>query len=1127
MKKTISFLLVPALVLAVICPVLAADGYKLLPPIIRQDNPAPEIESQPNPMATLNRPSTRNLLGLDRDKPWRLPTQGLASAAEPRTLKILVMRFDFVEDDDPLTTGNGKFDFRDFYTFYEEEGHVIDPAPRNREFFEKHLEALDNYYQAVSESTLVLDYIVYPLESDSVYHLPQTMTHYGERRPEFGIAEMYIDCMTLVDTTEPEITFADYDSYFIFHAGSDRQDDVIPAGYPGSTPNDLYAGFIVMGDPVYVDDSTYEVREALVMPETGSQDGRVVALNATIAHEFGHQLGLIDLYNTGTSPFITRVGDFALMDNMGRGTVVNLEMPAGPVSDMFPVYLTAWSRSFLGFVEPTVLKQGISLELAAAGMYDAGLEVVKVPISEFEYYLIENRQVDIDGEETFPIADSATTVIMGPGKPVIDPISGDTNLVLTGEYDVLMPGSGILIWHVNESIASDEIMIVSNFTINAPIGDYPDSVITDTTILTRYDANMMQVLVDRPFLELVEADGFQQFGRGYYVPGYIGIQEDMYYLGNNTSLTPNSNPPSRTFAGANSDIYITDVSASDTIMTFTIGSDFTSSGFPCRVGYPAIPFSPHATDLDGDGITELIIGNGDNLLVMDENGDEYWSYEPTPYYDTAYSSTGSRAFTLPVFANFDGDIITADIAVSDFGLGTGEQYIAAGVGNMLYVFTTTDDSPADGLPDYLFDPVALPGGNQILWMAFQDSILNALSARPVLPGGVEIHLTTYNSLGARADVFPTIVDNPLLYGAVVLEDNFAVIAGDGITTRLFYISAAGDSTSLDLEGEFVQGPVAGDLDRDGTPEVVVATVDGFIKVVSIDTSTVTPSFSVMETDLYDVISVNPVLADLDNDGYPDIIVGGENRIYALDKNLVSLIDYPITIDRAYPAATIVSAPVVADINNDGRQDIVVTTSEGNCYAFGPDPLYGFPVSSGGVMSDSILTYDGDGGGDFVYTGVFGVGSPVLFTKQNGGGVAFPGADGWIYSYDVRFDSARADWAMSGGDASGGYYFEDELAGSTPAANSDLPQERLFCYPNPSLDGITTLRYFIGDDARVTLNVYDLTGVLVYEDYYNGRAGNNEEQLSLAFLPTGVYRCKVKADFNGASSAAFTDIAIVK
>ena len=611
-------------------PVWSADGYKLLPPIVRQESPVTEIERQPNPMATLNRPSTSNLLGLDRDKPWRLPDRGLASAAEPRTLKILALRFDFVEDDDSLTTGNGKFDFRDFNTFYEEEGHIIDPAPRNREFFEKHLEALSNNYLAVSESTLVLDFVVYPLESDSVYHLPQTMTHYGERRPEFGIAEMYIDCMTLVDTTEAEITFADYDSYFIFHAGSDRQDDVIPTGYPGSTPNDLYAGFIVMGEPVFVDDSTYQVREALVMPETGSQDGRVVALNATIAHEFGHQLGLIDLYNTGTSPFITRVGDFALMDNMGRGTVVDLGMPAGSVSDMFPVFPTAWSRAFLGFTEPVVFYDVESLELAAAEMVDAGLEVVKIPISEREYYLLENRQIDIDGEDTYPIADELTTVIMGPGKPVVDPISGDTNLVLTGEYDILMPGSGILIWHVNESVASDEIMIVSNFTINAPVGDDPDSVISDTTILTRYDANMMQVLADRPFLELVEADGLQQFGRGYYVPGYIGTQEDMYYEGNNTALTPNSNPPSMTFAGANSDIYITDISASDTIMTFSVGSDFKSSGFPRRVGYPSIPFSPHAVDLFNDAVSEFVLGINNNLMVFMESGEGYWAYDP-PY----------------------------------------------------------------------------------------------------------------------------------------------------------------------------------------------------------------------------------------------------------------------------------------------------------------------------------------------------------------------------------------------------------------------------------------------------------------------------------------------------------------
>ncbi|UCD17916.1 MAG: T9SS type A sorting domain-containing protein [Candidatus Zixiibacteriota bacterium] len=1107
-------------------PLPAFDG-KLLPPVAKKRRPALEHFEQSTGKAFLSRPSPRNLLGLERDKPWRLPKRGIAaSAAQPLTLRILVLRFDFVEDNDPLTTGNGKFDFRDIDTFYEQEGHFIDPAPHNRAFFEAHMEALKNYYLAVSESTLTLEYEVYPVVSDSVYHLPDSMGHYGSIIPEYGVADMYTDCMQLVDSSEPGINFANYDSYFLFHAGSDRQDDVVPPGYPGSTPHDIYSGFIVMVEPVPVNDSTFEVIDGLIMPETGSQDGRVVALNATIAHEFGHQLGLVDLYNTGTIPPLTRVGDFALMDNMGRGTVVDLELPAGPISDMFPVFPMAWSRAFLGFTEPVTLRQGASLELAAAAMVNAGVEVVRVPISDLEYFLLENRQVDIDGDTTYPIADAQTIVVLGPGKPVIDPVSGDTDLVLTGEYDILLPGSGMLIWHVDESIASDEIAVIRS-TLEITEGPDPETtIVIDTSTYTRYDYNMMQVMADRPFVELLEADGYQQFGRGYYVPGYVGIQQDMYYQGNNTTLDPYSNPPSVTFTGANSDVYITEISASDTIMSFRLGHDFISPGFPRRAGYPAVGLSPIAADLDGDGGTELIVISGDRISIISEDGTDFWEYDPV-FLDTAYSSIGTRAEIVPLFMRRPDTVVTADPVVGDFGVPGGAKYLAVGSGRFLHVYEMVDEDPVDGEPDLLFASDDLGGGSRIVWLSFGDSILTAINQKQPLFGNTQIEIHTYSIAGPRLAAYPSI-EKPLIYGAVQLNENFAIVAGDELTTWLCYVQD-GDLASYDLEGIFEYGPVAADLDRDGNPEVVVATYQGVVKVVTIDTASTTPGFSFKSIDLCDLITVNPIISDLDEDGYPDIILGGQNRVYALNRNLIALTDYPQTIDRAYPQAILAAAPMVADVNTDGRQDIIAVTSEGNCYALGPDVLFGFPVLAGGVRVDSVLTHPHNGGqgAEFTEVAVSAIGSPVLFSKGEIGGLGFLGADGWFYSYDIWFDSGRADWAMNGGDASGGFYYPAARAGELPPVTAEFPRDKLYCYPNPSLDGRTTLRYYVGGSARLTLNVYDLTGVLVYEDSFFGQVGDEEKSLDLSFLPTGIYRCKVKAEIGGSTSSAFTDLAIVK
>ena len=80
-----------------------------------------------------------------------------------------------------------------------------------------------------------------------------------------------------------------------------------------------------------------------MMPETSVQDNRATTINAVMVHEFGHQLGLPDLYRTDI--FMSQLGDFALMDNNGFGTGVEFGFPVGRVFGTVPLYPTAWSRA--------------------------------------------------------------------------------------------------------------------------------------------------------------------------------------------------------------------------------------------------------------------------------------------------------------------------------------------------------------------------------------------------------------------------------------------------------------------------------------------------------------------------------------------------------------------------------------------------------------------------------------------------------------------------------------------------------------------------------------------------------------------------------------------------------------
>ena len=119
-----------------------------------------------------------------------------------------------------------------------------------------------------------------------------------------------------------------------------------------------------------------------------------------LAHEFGHDLGLPDLYDTDYSS--QGIGAWGLM---GLGSwLMGGDVPAHPC---------AWSKVFLGWVKPKEIVAGnfnLNLNCVENSNIDT---IIKIPLTQNEYFLLENRDK-------------------------------------TG-FDQYLPGQGLLIWHIDES----------------------------------------------------------------------------------------------------------------------------------------------------------------------------------------------------------------------------------------------------------------------------------------------------------------------------------------------------------------------------------------------------------------------------------------------------------------------------------------------------------------------------------------------------------------------------------------------------------------------------------------------------------------------------------------------------
>jgi M6 family metalloprotease-like protein len=1040
-------------------------------------------KGEPRPNEFKSDVSQKNILGLDRPAPFSLPTakRGIpiaASVATVDSINVLVLKVEFQPEipDNPKTTGIGTFDMRTYEQFVEQEGNYIDPAPHNSSYFAAHMEALRRYWSYVSEGKLEITWDIYPQDETTTLRLPHYMSYYGSEGPwadsSIGdkLGHFLIDAVTFADTTMPQIDFSRYKSIIVFHAGSDQQNNI---AFINDTPDDFYTGFLRLAEPVSVDDGSVTIQEGILMPETASQDNRVTALNAVMAHEFGHQLGLVDLYNT--SNFMTEIGDFSLMDDNGASVGVVLDTAGTTVAGTVPVYPDAWSRAYLGFDVPREITQGTGDSISAAYLPYSDKEIIKVPVTEFEYFLIENRQQDPVHSPALE-GDPTTGVILGVEDSLtLEPIS---------DYDIFVPGSGVLIWHIDESVAYlDYTRIGGNNFLNNTL---------------QWDSN-------RRFVSVVEADGAVDFG-GYYYAGY-GDDNDFWKSPNFTSFSPFTNPSSHTNLGADSHVSITNISASDTIMTADINIDWMIEGWP-QMSDAANGTNPIIAHLGSDSTSQVIMTAGNRLLIWNYDGGKFientdsvglikYDGRDTIFYPSATAAIcDAPILGRPVPVDFDGDN-SSEIAVTTSS-------------GKIYMFQPFDRDLDGGA-----DPVA---GFPLQMAA--SAILPSVAVKFLPQPGMQLlnfdnsgnaHII-YDSLGSVEDfVFPV--------GAGVISRSAYASGGKNIID-ISQISAGGaqierwvaDSGSINFSRQF-QVTIANhdtcfiasaDIERSGgLPDIIVVEANG-IKLID-------PDSSIRWSNNIGSSLGHPAVGDINSDGYPEIVVAGDSKIYAFNHTGSLLENFPINLSLYDLDGVISSTPVLGDVNNDGNPDIIVGLPSGAIYAFDyhADRIAGYPLPTSFSVDRACAL------GDIDHNGTLD-----LVAVENSGFVK-------AWNLSTPYAKNNIPWGFAGGDIQNSNYLAPSYEKPVVVADVQLPEKSVYNYPNPASNS-TTIRYHLNSDSQVKINIYDLMGDCINSIATTGAAhADNEYVWDCSDVASGIYYCRVEADSGIDKVWRLFKIAIVK
>ncbi len=378
-----------------------------------------------------------------------------------KTVRILAVMVEFQKDSDDLTVGDGSFNsiYKKNYTGKK----ILDPLPHTADYFAAHLLFAKNYFNRVSSGNLNVSYSVLP----KVYTLSKTMRNYSPPVDSTNfkkVADMISEAWTMVDK-DTAIDFSQYDLFAIFHAGVGRD-----VSLPGSLGNELdipsvYLNlnalqkyFGVSSQGVSVNNGSFFVQNSMVLPQTENREVESygttslvqITINGLLVSSIASHLGLPDLFDTKTG--LSAIGRFGLMDGQSIFAY----------NGLFPTAPSAWEKIDLGWVSPVTATIQDSTEVrikSALGTTSNDTTIVKIPITADEYFLVENRMRDANG-------DSAVVTMYYNGSMLTKRLKDTTgfysyNVDSTAVYGVLvdidepdwaLSGSGALIWHIDDAV---------------------------------------------------------------------------------------------------------------------------------------------------------------------------------------------------------------------------------------------------------------------------------------------------------------------------------------------------------------------------------------------------------------------------------------------------------------------------------------------------------------------------------------------------------------------------------------------------------------------------------------------------------------------------------------------------
>ena len=349
--------------------------------------------------------------------------------------------------------------------------------------------------------------------------------------------------------------------------------------------------------------------------------------------------------------------------------------------------------------------------------------------------------------------------------------------------------------------------------------------------------------------------------------------------------------------------------------------------------------------------------------------------------------------------------------------------------------------------------------------------------------------------GTDVDGFPVNINEKMLVGPATGDLN-----GDG-TTDIVLCTWEDNIYAIDNSGNVISGfpftstnrfnspPTLVDIDSDGDLEIVAGNDSGLLHILHHDGS------EMASFDTGDDIRGGISVSDINDDGsYEILFTGYDDFLHIWDPILgQELQGWPIDL-----GTNSLSEPATADLDNDGDLEIIGANKNGQIFVFHHDgtSFNHFPTTVSGNIESSPAIGDVDNDGDFEIAIATTMGLKVMDIKSELG--------------------PRMSWKVHRGNR----YRSGSLAMtllSYDNTKESVPQNFLISpnYPNP-FNPSTSIDIETATSGKLLVSIYDISGRLIntllnkntnagyYSVRWNGQSLNGE------VMPTGIYFVQVES-----------------